>query len=482
MANKVNSIYYRKQILFLSLITIALAMVFKLLNGIIDDSKSLLYIFSIETTVIMIWVVLLLRKMMGTFFKITIIFVVMFSLYMFGQVFLNTIGALNEPILRGNITEKGCIDAIVDVQIYLSFFLIGVCLARKLPVTSAYSYDNHAIKVGYWILAFSLPFEVAIAILKITLSLTMGYASLYQDVAYEMIPSYMKILSYFFLSGVFYLLFASQNNSKHEKFAIFLLALHSISYLVMGYRSACIAPLLLLVYALKIKRPNMDTKKSKRGMAILFLVLIALVLVVFPYVGKNRNNGENAETTESVSDIITENGLFTTVGTMGQSLQVVAYTRELVPSEYPYRYGYTYLINLTTILPNLFWDRHPAEVYGSLGRWLTKIVDYEFYEFGGGLGYSCVAEAYINFGYLGLIFIALLFGYCLMTIENKIDAKQKPILFASMAIVAIYLVSYARGEFDDIVRAFFWYMLIPRILYNVTKKKYKHEVRCSNTN
>ena len=140
-----------------------------------------------------------------------------------------------------------------------------------------------------------------------------------------------------------------------------------------------------------------------------------------------------------------------------------------MPSSYPYRYGYTYLMNLTTVIPNLFWDKHPAEVYGSLGRWLTKIVDYDFWEFGGALGYSCVAEAYINFGYPGIVIIAFLLGYILIRIENKVDSRNSPMYYAALCVVAINLTSYARGEFADVVRSIFWYMLIPLLMYKFIK-------------
>ena len=61
---------------------------------------------------------------------------------------------------------------------------------------------------------------------------------------------------------------------------------------------------------------------------------------------------------------------------------------------------------------------HPAEAYGSLGRWLTKIVDYSFWKYGGALGYSCVAEAYINFGYFGILGFAFLLGRVLERTED----------------------------------------------------------------
>lgn len=154
---------------------------------------------------------------------------------------------------------------------------------------------------------------------------------------------------------------------------------------------------------------------------------------------------------------------------MGKSLQTVIYTQDLVPKQYSYRYGITYLYNLSEAVPNLFWDRHPAEVYGSLGRWLTKIVDYSFYEFGGALGYSCVAESYINFGWVGVIVIAFILGMVIQKVENKVENSNVASVHASWVILANYLLMYPRGELSTMVRGFFWYMLIPFIFVKIIK-------------
>ena len=389
----------------------------------------------------------------------------MYSLYMMGQLFINAFGLLREPILSGKFNNSEVIESVIDVHIYLAFFLMGVAFAPRSKKKNIFQPDRYGVKVAYWVIAFSLPFELAVTIMKVTI--------LYQDVAYDAIPSFAKILSYFFLPGVFYLLFCAPRNSKHEKVAFALMAYHCIAYLVMGYRAATITPILLLLYTLRVKNQEMPgaKKQSKRMVYLLVALAAILVLVVFPYVGENRNNGDSETKEITLTELIESNPVFETVTEMGKSLQTVVYTEQLVPSSYPYRYGYTYLMNLTTVIPNLVWDKHPAEVYGSLGRWLTKIVDYQFWEFGGALGYSCVAEAYINFGYPGIVIIAFLLGYILMLIENKVDSRNMPMYYAALCVVAINLTSYARGEFADVVRSIFWYMLIPLLMYKFMKPK-----------
>lgn len=461
------------RLIIVGVILFLLSLIFRVLNTSNVDGSNLLHVLSVETTLFVVLIIYELKKQLGSYLKVTTIFVLMFCIFMLGHTILNSLGFLGieNPFLMGKFSTHDSIESILDVQLYLSFFIIGVGLAKTyncVPI-SDYEYDRNAVRIGYYILLVSLPFELIVSITKITLAITNGYASLYQDIAYEAIPSSFKILSYFFLPAVYYILFASEQKSKNEKIAIILLVMHCVFNILMGYRAYAIIPILMLFYALNIKRPEGIFSRKYRKTIILFLVTIMiLVFFIFPAVRESRNTG--GLSTLTVSDVLQKNSAVETIYDMGKSLQTVAYTRQLVPETYPYRYGYTYLVNLSTALPNLFWDRHPAEVYGSLGRWLTEIEDYEFYLFGGSLGYSCVAEAYINFGYWGLIFFPLLFGCLLMSIENKITSLNTPIAYASLVIVASYLIMYSRGELSELVRGFFWYMLIPRFIYKILKK------------
>lgn len=465
-----NSSTYKVKIRLIAGLMLLLSLIIRVINSMGSDSAGLLYVVSVETTIFSVLIIMNLKRWLGSYLKVTLIFVGMFCLYMQGQLLLMSIGALDGDFLDGKFLNAECVDAIMDIHMYLSFFLFGLTLSRRYQGQCKYMADKKAIKIGYWVLVFSIPFYLLVIGQKLAFVALYGYASLYQDISLDAIPSGYKIISYFFLSGVFYLLYASERKSRHEKIALVLLIAHCAVNLIMGYRASTITPVLLLLYALRIKQfndPSNVNHKMGKGVVLIIAVSAVLVLFVFPAVRETRNAG--GLSTLSASDIFTQNALFETVHDMGKSLQTHIYTKELVPEQYPYRYGYTYIMNLSTALPNLFWARHPAEVYGSLGKWLTKIVDYDFYAFGGSLGYSSVAEAYINFGYFGMIFLPLLFGFVLMSIENKIEYYNSPIAYASFCIVAMYLVSYSRGEFADLVRGFFWYMLIPRLMYKYSK-------------
>lgn len=469
MDNKAKA---KQSLLLVALLYLFSALLFKIYAYSVAPNELSLKALSYCIALFSIIIINTLKRTIGTLLSITTMFVILFILFMFGQVLLYAFGIIDNGFLSGKFSVLQSMDGITDAQIYLSFFLMGVALSKRSFIhQNNYKYDKHGVKVGYWLIIISLPFEVFVTITKIIISSSYGYAALYQDVAYDLIPSSYKIMSYFFLPGIWYLYYCSEINSKHEKIAQVLLVWVCISYMIIGYRAMSILPLLLYMYAHKIKYQSsyIKSKIDRKKRITLYVLVSLIVLFIFPLVRYSRNSGgiENMNSSE-ISKFIANNELFSTVNDMGKSLQTVIYTKGIIPDRDDYRYGYTYIIASSAALPNLFWDRHPAETYGSLGRWLTKIVDPDFYNFGGALGYSCVAECYVNFGYIGLFIIPLIFGLLLSTLEKRIYRNNQPIGYASLTIVAFYLLFYPRGEFGELVRGIAWYMLIPFCAYKLT--------------
>lgn len=469
MANKLDT----QKIIGLNAISIiVIAIIFKMIADIAWDNQIVLISLSFINIVLCISAIYSLKNLTGSYFSITVMFTILFSLFMFGQSFTYVIG-VNEAFLSNKFTFFQSVDGISDAQIFLGCFVFGVFLSKKRFVHEhTYRYDSNGVKIGYWIVCLSLPFELWVTITKIVISMTFGYAALYQDIAYNLIPSSFKILSYFFLPGIWYLYFCSKKGTRAEKIALILLIYVCLSYLLMGYRAMAILPVLLYLYAKRIKEQNETAKRTNSKKQILiYSILAIIILFVFPAVRYSRNSGGLEKMDSSMfNEFVSNNEIFATINDMGKSIQTVIYTKEVVPQKEDYRYGYTYIIASSVALPNLFWDKHPAEVYGSLGRWITKIVDPEFYDFGGALGYSCVAESYVNFGYVGLIIFPIILGFLLIKTEKFVYRINNPVYYASMAIVAFYILFYPRGEFSEIVRGIVWYMLLPLLVYKIINK------------
>lgn len=471
----------------LSLILISMVWLFisVIISALVHETnaESFLRFICLETLVFFILIINNFRRAKKTVFSIVTLFILMMFLFLEGQVLLEVFHLNEYGILSGKFTTYELIRGILKVHIFIAVFTLACSFFRtentpslKTEAERTLGNDRIAMQVGYIITACAAPFEMYVNLKKIQFVRTDGYASLYQEAALSSIPSGIKILSYFFLPGCFYIFYSSKNKSVHEYISLILIGLHCFIEILIGYRSMAITPILLVVYGLTVKSGGQMKKGNKKKIILLCAVMLFLIIIIFPLMRATRNSGGISELSFDEIFSAENNELFATVSDMGKSLQTVIYTQKYVPSQYPYRYGYTYLMNLTEAIPNFFWSRHPAEVYGSLGKWITKIVDYDFYKFGGSIGYSCVAEAYINFGNIGIVVFAFVLGAVLQSVENKVEVSGNAVYFASWTIVANYLLMYPRGELSNIVRGFFWYMLLPLLFTKIYKGKSEKSV------
>jgi oligosaccharide repeat unit polymerase len=199
----------------------------------------------------------------------------------------------------------------------------------------------------------------------------------------------------------------------------------------------------------------------------------AILLVVFPVVGSVRTTaGTNRLSWDFLVQTYAsiDNPLVAILSEMGTSMQTVAHTLELVPSTRPFDWGIGYLYGLGTILPNLFGGVHPAIQRGTASEWLVRLVAPWEVEQGGGLGYSFIAEAYLNFSWVGgAVFLGIV-GMGMSYLFVGAMRSPNRLLIASAAITLSFLTHYARGEFYTIARPLVWYVLIPCALVVVLVK------------
>lgn len=169
---------------------------------------------------------------------------------------------------------------------------------------------------------------------------------------------------------------------------------------------------------------------------------------------------------------------------MGGSMQTVTYTIELVPGTRAYDMGDSYYYAALTAVPNLFWRVNPGVARGLLSDWLIREVDPYTASVGGGLGYSFIAEAYLNFGWWGvplvLGLIGLLFGGLVLWAGRSGDIAR----LATVASFASFFLFFARGEAALVVRGLVWYAILPylAILYLRHAAALKERTVMSNLN
>jgi oligosaccharide repeat unit polymerase len=133
-----------------------------------------------------------------------------------------------------------------------------------------------------------------------------------------------------------------------------------------------------------------------------------------------------------------------------------------------YRYGRTYLLGLKGILPNLAvrWEAPSAGSIDSLppNHWITAVADPWSYENYGGIGFSAVAEPYMNFGIVGVISYFFLLALILVHLE-QVSIRSSEAL-ASWAVFLGPLLWTTRNDFTNFFRPAVWGLLcIGAVLY-----------------
>ena len=142
-------------------------------------------------------------------------------------------------------------------------------------------------------------------------------------------------------------------------------------------------------------------------------------------------------------------------------MQAISHTLVQVPKFRDYDWGASYLYSFFSIFPNFFWRIHPSVARGSPSVWLVKTVEPDIAALGGGLGYSYIAEAYLNFGWWGGALMLMFIGYAISSLVCWSQGSGNTLKIAAAATFFTSLVGFARADSQSVMRPLFWYSLLP---------------------
>jgi oligosaccharide repeat unit polymerase len=165
------------------------------------------------------------------------------------------------------------------------------------------------------------------------------------------------------------------------------------------------------------------------------------------------------------------------ISDMGTAMKTVAFTLELVPRIRPFDLGLGYGYAFLAVIPNLFWGIHPTAAHGLAADWLVWAVAPGYAALGGGFGFSFIAEAYLNFGWLGIAPVLGLVGFLFGKLVMWAQGTNEPVKLATAASFLAFFLLYARGEAGLVVRPLIWYALLPYILVHVLSRLKKPHAR-----
>jgi hypothetical protein len=163
-------------------------------------------------------------------------------------------------------------------------------------------------------------------------------------------------------------------------------------------------------------------------------------------------------------------------------MATVAYTLELVPTKRDFEHGMTLAVAPLAIVPSLFWEVHPLARNGFLGDWLIHEVDPRYAHMRGGLGFSMIAEAYLNFAWEGAPLFMAFGGFVLGAFTWWSRAREADELrLAAEGLLISVLLLYARGEFVLVARPILWNCVLPILFLKYVVPRVVRSARCTPT-
>jgi len=208
------------------------------------------------------------------------------------------------------------------------------------------------------------------------------------------------------------------------------------------------------------------------------------VLVLVPTVATLRQLPRNALSISSIGEAIEEASPLSALTEMGASLRPLAETMRIVPSLEPYRYGRSYLAAATRVAPNLGLSRADDDFSDAdelaPDLWITYTVAPWTFAAYGGLGYSGVAEPYLNFGVLGIVGYFLALGFVLGRVDLRLAQVPSRRVLAVTAVVFMSFLLTVRNDIQNFVRPAIWDLAligIIEVVYGVRSVRTVRRVR-----
>lgn len=428
------------------------------------DSERLVYPACVLLTLTFAWILWSWFSLRRTLFEPYPLFMIAAGLFNGGQAVLEVFGLNTDGILNGRVSPEMLVRALYLVTISVAFLHCGalVALGRKQVRESGYDVaglDRQRATRGIGWVLLAISFVPILTLLKGSFSVVQnsGYGGLYQGVTSLPLN---QVLASLFIPGVIFLLAGSRKERSDQKVCLVLVGFYGLIYIYLGFRGtaamSCVA--VAWVWDQNIRR---IPRKALVAFAIVALVLFAVVRETRGMSGRDRSVTNSYETLTNL-----KNPFSSAISEMGGSLRTVTETIGLVPASRDFDAGVSYLYALTTIVPNVGWSVHPSIAHGTLSDWLVKTVEPGTAAAGGGLGFSFIAEAYLNFGWFGTPVWLGVLGYLLIRLFMLADSAD-PAKRALVASFLSYLLVFGRGESSMVIRPLVWFTVIPYLLVTV---------------
>ncbi|MGO9262257.1 MAG: O-antigen polysaccharide polymerase Wzy [Bryobacteraceae bacterium] len=425
------------------------------------DPERLVYPACLLVTGSFVWILWSWYALRKTLFEPYSLFVIAAGLFNAGQALLELFGMNSGGILQGEVQTDILTKALFLVAVSMLCLHTGALLAlsrksRGKPIEDSSPTRDRAARLVGWLL-LAIAFVPTLNLLRGSFDLVLdyGYMGLY---THRIAALVSFALSGFLMPGTIFLLAGSKRSRWTQLFCVAFTALYAGAYLFLGSRGAAAITCVAVVWVFES-----GIRRIPRSLIWIFTVAAVLV---FPLVRETRNiSGKYRLSWESQIESLSnlENPVSSSISEMGHSLVTVTHTLALVPDIRPFDLGASYFYAATAVIPNLGWEVHPSVAHGLLSDWLTSTVDPSIFSSGGGLGFSFIAESYLNFGWFGGPLWLGFVGFCVTSLFLTADATD-PAKHALVGSFLSFFFLFARGESAGVTRGLVWYAVVPYLL------------------
>jgi oligosaccharide repeat unit polymerase len=439
------------------------------------SASSLIYPVSVFLVALFFWSVWSWKIVTKSIFDPYILFFIPAMLFNGGQAMLEVIKLNEYGFLNNRFSSEIVVETLFLVMLGLASLhfgaLTGISLnKRSVSVsnsrrTTLCPNKQDICMVGWGLLFLSFIPSVYLIRQALDTVFSGGYSALYQKETATGFSAAPRVLATFLVPSALFLLAGSGRRRVYIVLSGFIIMTYSAIYLFLGYRAY--SAMALIAYAWLWHRCIHPIP-----MNILTTAGGLLLFIVFPLVKFVRNlvGGERLSLTFLIDSFISIDApVIAIMSEIGGSMRTIAHTLQLVPSFREYDFGIGYLYALLTIFPNAFWDIHPSIAHGTLSDWLVWAVAPATAVLGGGLGFSFIAEAYLNFGWVGTPIVLGLIGFLLGKIVLWVRGTGEASKLAMVACFLSFFLAYSRGEATSVIRPLFWYSLLPYFSIYVIK-------------
>jgi oligosaccharide repeat unit polymerase len=437
------------------------------------DAESLIYPLCVLLVAQFVWSLWSWTTVSRSLFDFYVLFLVAATMFNGGQAFLEVLHLNESGIMGGEFSPATTAETLFVVILGLAGLHLGALAAAArapslaggnaesdVPAAHDPSLPAKLRSVGWGLLVISLPFSILMLRGAVNVVLSSGYFGLYEQQAHTGLNAGPRVLADFLIPGALFLLAGSKDSRLALRTAVTVIVSYVVIQFFLGTRHYAAPPLIALAWLWHRRVRPLNAYLLAGG-------ALVMLFVVFPLVKATRNTsgGERLSAEYLIASFVSiDNPVIVSVAEMGGSMETVAHTIKLVPASRDYEMGRSYLYALLTVVPNLFWDIHPTVAHGRPSHWLIWTIDPYTATRGGTIGYSFIAEAYLNLGWIGVPVLLGLGGFFYARFILWASQPDAPARLALAACVACFLTFYARAGADEVFRGLVWYSFLPYAL------------------